>query len=149
MIDSIDPQSSRKSAKKILLEIFLSFDASNDDGIGDGQISFPEFSACMKQLFRLPFNQMTLAELFMSMDTNLSGGVSFQEFLAYFSHTSPIPTLRLKAPDTITCVAFCQSGTYTAFGGMGFVCVMESRTGRHVHTPHHMCLHRCTTLLRR
>ena len=83
----------------------------------------------MKQLFRIPFNQETLAELFMSMDTNLSGEISFQEFLAYFNYTSPISTLRLQAPDTITCVAFSRNGRYTAYGGMGFVAVIISGTG--------------------
>ena len=58
MIDAVDPRSSsQKTAKQILLAIFMSFDKSNDDGQSDGQISFPEFSACMKQLFRIPFNQ--------------------------------------------------------------------------------------------
>jgi hypothetical protein len=130
MIDAVDPRSSsQKTAKQILLAIFMSFDKSNDDGQSDGQISFPEFSACMKQLFRIPFNQETLAELFMSMDTNLSGEISFQEFLAYFNYTSPISTLRLQAPDTITCVAFSRNGRYTAYGGMGFVAVIISGTG--------------------
>ena len=42
MIDAVDPRSSsQKTAKQILLAIFMSFDKSNDDGQSDGQISFP------------------------------------------------------------------------------------------------------------
>ena len=99
-------QNSDKSNRELILDIFMNFDMANEDGTYDGLISFSEFCACMNELFHIPFQEAMLAELFMSIDTDMSGKISFQEFLDFFTFRSPLSTFNLQAPETITCVAF-------------------------------------------
>lgn len=88
-----------------------------------------EFSECVNQLFNTRFNNETLSTLFRSIDTNMSGDISFQEFLQFFTLNKHTNTFSASMPETVTCVTFSKDGKFLAHGGLYGVGVVDSSTG--------------------